>query len=56
MHSSYYVYEGESTNNYISEVKKELPPEIQDTIINVKTFFFNFGAPSMFRCKIGAQF
>jgi len=34
---------------------KELPPEIQDTMFNVKTFS-NFGAPSMFKCKIGAQF
>ena len=31
MHSSYYIYEGESTNNYVSEVK------------DVKTFFFILG-------------
>src|SRR6218665_1613655 len=42
MHSSYCIYEGESTNNYVSEVK-ELPPEIQATIFNVKTFFFILG-------------
>ena len=30
MHSSYYIYEGESTNNYVSKVKNCLT-ETQDT-------------------------
>jgi len=42
MHSSYCIYEGESTNNYVSGVKN-CPPEIQATIFNVETFYFILG-------------
>src|SRR6218665_913114 len=55
MHSSYCIYEGESTKNYVSEVKNFLRRFKTPYYFNVK-HFLNFGAPSMFKCKIGAQF
>jgi len=39
MHSSYYIYAGESTNSYVSEVK-QLPAEIHDTMANIKNISF----------------
>ena len=55
MHSSYYIYEGESTNNYVSEVKNCLL-RFKTPYLMLKQFLFIYEAPSMFKCKIGAQF